>query len=357
MIDVFISICDILIFLHSQSEPIIHRDIKPSNIIINPETNEAILIDFEISRKFQKDVKKDTVYFGTHEFAPPEQYGFSQTDSRTDIYSFGVVIRYCLTGTANNETKIKDNQLERIASKCTALDPQSRFQSAAALKKALLRYKNRGKRFAVISVIAAVVAIAIGFGAYAASNFHDDIPGLNNPPVATESPAVNEPPATTQPPVSVQTPIGYDDYEFQKLVTFFLFEDNLSKIQAQYSEFNIEIPGAWWWERGETVVDDDGIEHQLTNFILWRDGHVHEIFLYGVGLTGELDVSGFNNLKILDIAHNNLTGLNVSGCVSLRTLLVGNNSLTSLDLTDLPSLAEVEYYYNPLTEPVKRDGS
>ncbi|MCL2663082.1 MAG: protein kinase [Oscillospiraceae bacterium] len=350
MIDVLVSICDILIYLHSQPEPIIHRDIKPSNIIINPETNAAILIDFGISRKFQKDVKKDTVYFGTHDFAPPEQYGFAQTDCRTDIYSFGVVIRYWLTGTANNETKIQDNRLEKIASKCTALDPKSRFQSASSLKKALLRYKNRRRRAATSIAITAVAAIVIGLSIYVLSNIFNDMSFLNNNPAATESPDVSEP------PVNVQTPIGYDDYEFQKLVEFFLYEDNFSKIQAQFEGFNLEIPGAWMWDRGDTWSDDDGIEHHTTNFILWNNGHVHEIFLYGLGLTGNLDVSGLGYLEILDIAHNNLTGLNVSGCISLRELRVGNNNLTSLDLTGLPALVDVNYYWNPLTEPVKRDG-
>jgi hypothetical protein len=372
MIDALLSMCDILVYLHSQPEPIIHRDIKPSNIIFNPETREVMLIDFGISRKFRKDIKKDTVYFGTHEYAPPEQYGFAQTDCRTDIYSFGVVVRYWLTGATDNKTKIQDSKLERIASKCTALDPQSRFQSATALKKALLRYKNRGKRFAATSAIAALAVITVGLGVYASSVYND--PVSDDPPVVAESPDVDQTPDVVQTPdvdqtpdvvqtpanqqtlTGYQTPVGYDDYEFQKLVGFFTYEDNLSKIQAQYVEFSIEIPGAWWWEREEAIIDNDGTEYTGTNFIIWYDGRVHEIFLYGLGLTGELDVSGFRYLTVLDIASNDLTSLNVSGCVSLRELRVGNNSLTSLDLTGLPALIDVHYYWNPFTEPVKHDG-
>ncbi len=80
----------------------IHRDIKPQNIIMD-KTGRIKLIDFGISRVFQESAKNDTVYFGTKEFSPPEQYGFSQTDNRSDIFSFGVVLCWLLTGEANIE--------------------------------------------------------------------------------------------------------------------------------------------------------------------------------------------------------------------------------------------------------------
>ncbi|MCL2639029.1 MAG: protein kinase [Oscillospiraceae bacterium] len=161
-IDIIIKLCDILIFLHSRSEPIIHRDIKPSNIIINPKNNQVTLIDFGISRKYSADSEADTTHFGTQKFAPPEQYGFAQTDCRSDIYSVGVLLRYLLTGKAERNLEIEDKALAKIVTKCTALAPEMRYQSAAAVKKALNNYKNRTKRQIVTSV-ACILSVVLIF--------------------------------------------------------------------------------------------------------------------------------------------------------------------------------------------------
>jgi len=160
IVNTMISLCDILAFLHSQPASIIHRDIKPSNIIICPEENAVTLIDFGISRKFSADSKTDTVYFGTQDFAPPEQYGFAQTDCRSDIFSLGVVLRYWLTGTADRNAEISDKALARITAKCTALAPEARFQSAAALRKSLSNYKHRTPR-RVSAAVASVLAVCL----------------------------------------------------------------------------------------------------------------------------------------------------------------------------------------------------
>jgi len=152
VVSVMLSLCDILEFLHSQPEPIIHRDIKPSNIIYNPSDNSVSLIDFGISRKYSEKAKSDTMHFGTQGFAPPEQYGFAQTDRRSDIFSLGVVLRYWLTGTTDRKAEIKDKSLARIAAKCTAFEPNARYQTAAATKKALRNYKNRVMRRSLAAI-------------------------------------------------------------------------------------------------------------------------------------------------------------------------------------------------------------
>jgi serine/threonine protein kinase len=138
VVNAMISLCDILNYLHVQSAPIIHRDIKPSNIIINPENNTISLIDFGISRKYSVNAKGDTVFFGTQKFAPPEQYGFAQTDCRSDIFSLGVVMRYWLTGETDSNAKINDRALRYVVESCTKLDPESRPQNAFDLKITLL---------------------------------------------------------------------------------------------------------------------------------------------------------------------------------------------------------------------------
>jgi serine/threonine protein kinase len=79
-------LCGILAYLHGQPQPVIHRDIKPSNVIVAPAAHKVTLIDFGISRRYAENADRDTLCWGTKQFAPPEQYGFAQTDGRADIY-------------------------------------------------------------------------------------------------------------------------------------------------------------------------------------------------------------------------------------------------------------------------------
>lgn len=76
-------LCDVLIFLHKKG--IVHRDIKPSNILI-AEDRHIRLIDFDAARMPKENADQDTIPLGTKGYAPPEQYGFSQTDERTGGY-------------------------------------------------------------------------------------------------------------------------------------------------------------------------------------------------------------------------------------------------------------------------------
>ena len=79
-----------------------------------------------------------TVSRGTRNFAPPEQYGFMQTDIRSDIYSFGVVLSWLLTG-KEKPVRYPETRLERVAAKCCAYIPARRFKNDRALLKALER--------------------------------------------------------------------------------------------------------------------------------------------------------------------------------------------------------------------------
>jgi serine/threonine protein kinase len=323
-VNIFLSLCDILIYLHSLPQPIIHRDIKPSNIIIDPATLSPTLIDFGISRRYSASADSDTTYLGTHKYAPPEQYGFAQTDARSDIYALGAVMLYALE-------KIRDKRLERIAAKCTELSPSRRYQNAAALKKALLHYKNRTRQKLYNLVVCCGAFLFILLAVF----------------LLTTREAPVEPPAIHV----FATPFGYDDNEYQKLVAFFLYEDNLAKIQAQNPVFDIEDTETWSnWPRGGTWTDDDGVEHFLTNYIHWHFGRVYYICLYNLNLTGELDVSGFDRLKLLELPRNNLTGVNLSGCTVLNDLRLSDNRLTQLDVSHNIMLEQLHIAFNQITE-------
>jgi len=161
-----LELCEIVGLLHSQPTPIIHRDIKPSNIIISRGDSSVNLIDFGISRKYNPSSKNDTAVYLTPEYAPPEQYGYAQTDVRTDIYSIGVVLRKMLTGTTSHVTVINNRALHKIVRKCTALDPNSRYQSINALVKALKNTKKPKTR-----LIPRIAAIFLCFAALSWGGF------------------------------------------------------------------------------------------------------------------------------------------------------------------------------------------
>ena len=93
VVRIALEICSILKVLHSAVPAIICRDIKAENIMID-QKGQVWLVDFNIARTFQKGKKRDTVILGTAEYAAPEQFGFFQTDNRTDIYALGVLINY-----------------------------------------------------------------------------------------------------------------------------------------------------------------------------------------------------------------------------------------------------------------------
>jgi serine/threonine protein kinase len=100
------------------------------------DDGQVVLIDFDIARVYNSASEADTQFFGTREYAPPEQYGFSQTDSRADIYSFGILLRYILTGNERENANVRIYKpLARIIKKCTAFAPKERFTSADAVKR------------------------------------------------------------------------------------------------------------------------------------------------------------------------------------------------------------------------------
>lgn len=168
LISIGVQLCDILTYLHKHIPPIIHRDIKPQNIIID-KSEKIKLIDFGISRLYDKKARADTVFFGTQEFAPPEQYGFSQTDCRSDIFSLGVMLCWMLTGETDIEasvSKIHNRQLASIIRRSTAFAPKDRYPDAETVKKELIKARpevqKRKRFFYTAAGLFAAVFLALG---------------------------------------------------------------------------------------------------------------------------------------------------------------------------------------------------
>lgn len=128
-------LCDILKPFHSCEPSIIHRDIKASNVIIDNE-GKVYLIDFDASKVVIRGKNRDTELIGTEEYAAPEQYGFGQSDMRTDIYALGILMNKMLTGKFPSEELYK-GELSDVVKKATEIDPDKRYQNVEELKNAV----------------------------------------------------------------------------------------------------------------------------------------------------------------------------------------------------------------------------
>lgn len=134
---IFPPICDAASELHKAFDPpLIHRDLTPANIVVSP--GGITIIDLSIARTFQPDATKDTTYFGTRAYAPPEQFGFGQTDVRSDVYTLGKVLAFCAGASGDEEESVPDPRIAGVVRKATELAPEKRFQSVEALKAAFL---------------------------------------------------------------------------------------------------------------------------------------------------------------------------------------------------------------------------
>ena len=133
--DIAVQLADILVLLHQLEPAIVHRDIKPSNIIIE-KNGHVNLIDFNAARHVNADKNEDTRMLGTVYFAAPEQFGFGQSDERTDIYGLGATINYIMTGDKPG-AGIAECRFSDILKKCLMVDAKDRYQSAEELRGVL----------------------------------------------------------------------------------------------------------------------------------------------------------------------------------------------------------------------------
>ena len=129
---IVMQLCRALWVLHDLGA--VHRDVKPDNVILRGDT--AVLIDFDAARVYKTEQAADTQILGTTGFAAPEQYGMSQSDSRADIYSVGVLINVMLTG-EHPSKKLAPGHLGRVVEHCTRVNPAKRYKNVLRLMEAL----------------------------------------------------------------------------------------------------------------------------------------------------------------------------------------------------------------------------
>jgi len=130
-------LCNAVKTLHEFDPPLIHRDIKPGNIILSSD-GVIKLIDFDATKKFTSQKKRDTELIGTPDYAAPEQYGFAPSSPQTDIYAIGILFHELVTGHKPNEGSIVyKGRYKHVIRRCTELDPKMRYKNIHGLERQL----------------------------------------------------------------------------------------------------------------------------------------------------------------------------------------------------------------------------
>jgi len=133
-LNLFLRVCHAV--QHAHQKGIIHRDIKPSNILVSVEEERAIpkIIDFGIAKALAQPLTERTFateqgqLFGTPEYMSPEQADMAveDIDTRSDVYSLGVLLYVLLTGALPFDSKtFREGGIEHIRQVIREISPKT----------------------------------------------------------------------------------------------------------------------------------------------------------------------------------------------------------------------------------------
>ncbi len=323
-------LCEALQLLHAQTPPVIHRDIKPQNVIFTKERTLR-LIDFDAARRYQSEQKRDTVFLGTQATAAPEQFGYQQTDQRSDIYSTGILLLFLCTGSYEMDSlgKIQSRTLRSIIETATRFDPKRRFGSARLLRKQLqcqLRIKNTSASF----WSGAAVGLACGISLSAALFLCGVFPATRqNAETQTPTPALAA--AATQD----NTPVTFDSPAFEQVVRQKLGVDESTPL---YQKDLDSITSLYLF--GTTLLND------------WNDvlnkAQYSKPNQAGTIITLS-DLKKLHNLSELALCYQSISDLTPLTGLHLARLALNGNLIKDLaPIASMPSLQELLIGQNPI---------
>ena len=141
---VAMQLIDAMEYFHARQ--VVHRDLKPSNIVITDRNDNVKVLDFGLADRDDYAVLKGPAY--SQGYASPEQIAGKEIDCRTDIYSFGVLLR-----------QLFPHRYGRIARRCLRRLPLDRYSSAAEVRTAI----NKNDRLLwLLPTIAALLLVLAG---------------------------------------------------------------------------------------------------------------------------------------------------------------------------------------------------
>lgn len=310
-------------------EPMIHRDIKPENIVVTPG-GEVVFIDFGTMRSYKKDGSRDTFVVGTRGTAAPEQYGYTQTDQRTDVYAIGQTMLYMVSESYEmnqlSECAVS-RRMKKIIEKACSFEPDKRYGDAAQLRRAVEKCQanNRKKVYkkagAVFGLIAAGYILAI---------FSPDGTVIENKRIETaEQSAAEE---------QIQAEITFREELIEEAVRKELGLSKTDKITASMLENVRKLRIV-----GKEILDDEDT--------FWGEGHHVDGKDSSFGsvrgnITDLSDLAQMVNLEELALCNQKIEDISGLKELPLKKLYLSKNMITDfsvlLNLIDLDTLCIME---------------
>ena len=322
-------ICQTAEQFQNPDEPMIHRDIKPENIVVTPG-GEVVFIDFGTMRSYKKDGSHDTFVVGTRGTAAPEQYGYTQTDQRTDVYAIGQTMLYMVSESYEmnqlSECAVS-RRMKKIIEKACSFEPDKRYGDAAQLRRAVEKCQanNRKKVYkkagAVFGLIAAGYILAI---------FSPDGTVIENKRIETaEQSAAEE---------QIQAEIIFREELIEEAVRKELGLSKTDKITASMLENVRKLRIV-----GKEILDDEDT--------FWGEGHHVDGKDSSFGsvrgnITDLSDLAQMVNLEELALCNQKIEDISGLKELPLKKLYLSKNMITDfsvlLNLIDLDTLCIME---------------
>lgn len=322
-------ICQTAEQFQNPNEPMIHRDIKPENIVVTPGS-EVVFIDFGTMRSYKKDGSRDTFVVGTRGTAAPEQYGYTQTDQRTDVYAIGQTMLYMVSESYEmnqlSECAVS-RRMKKIIEKACSFEPDKRYGDAAQLRRAVEKCQanNRKKVYkkagAVFGLIAAGYILAI---------FSPDGTVIENKRIETAEQSVAE--------EQIQAEITFREELIEEAVRKELGLSKTDKITASMLENVRKLRIV-----GKEILDDEDT--------FWGEGHHVDGKDSSFGsvrgnITDLSDLAQMVNLEELALCNQKIEDISGLKELPLKKLYLSKNMITDfsvlLNLIDLDTLCIME---------------